>query len=652
MVDKSLLLEYFPYSKPRPHQEEIIAFLVDSISKGKNVVLEAPTGSGKTVNVLSALFLLREKAIACCRTHEQADRFIEEARRIRSIKKVYGVSIRGKKEMCLVDKMKEAGDYEEATILCRKLRERGLCKYELYIDDEIARRIIDEPIRSLEIKELGRKKRFCPYYAQFDLLEEVASRERSVIAIPYIYMTKRELRTRFVQALGGDLADFVIVFDEAHNLLYLPLSHNSVSISLSTFENAIREADEYLGILARRRLRSKLVDLLSGARKLLEEREIREKLETNGETLVEKEVFLEVLLESLGSEENLRNLVDALIIAGEHVRETRAELGKRPRSSLYSLGRFLRSFLDSLEDQSIVMIASIGVSPDNPRLELIPIDPSKILSDILSEVRSVHMSGTLSPLESYAEVIGLKNYIVKSFPAFYKEENVLALVDMTISSKFTLRIDYTYRRYIEKISRISSIVPGNIGVFCPSYEFLEKLLDLGLEERVSKPLFVEKKGMSSEEESSLIEEFKSRADKGGAVLLAVARGRASEGADFPGLEMQVAVIAGVPYPPPTDTIRYVIRYFESKFPGRIDWRSKGEYLAYWLPAHRAMVQAAGRAHRSPEDKAAITFLDERVSRSYVLRDIPPWIRRRMVRVYSTRELEARLARFFGLEHQV
>lgn len=84
--------------------------------------------------------------------------------------------------------------------------------------------------------------------------------------------------------------------------------------------------------------------------------------------------------------------------------------------------------------------------------------------------------------------------------------------------------------------------------------------------------------------------------------------------------MNGVVLVGIPYARPTPRVQAQIRYFENKFPG------KGRYYGYILPAHRKLVQAAGRVHRSEEEKGAIIVLDYRLLWKSVQRDLPDWMR--------------------------
>ena len=73
---------FFPYEKYRTNQEEFIQFVQTSLIQKKNPIVEAATGFGKTISVLSAALPIAEKfgkkIVYCCRTHKQMDRVMEE----------------------------------------------------------------------------------------------------------------------------------------------------------------------------------------------------------------------------------------------------------------------------------------------------------------------------------------------------------------------------------------------------------------------------------------------------------------------------------------------------------------------------------------------------------------------------------------------
>ena len=109
--------------------------------------------------------------------------------------------------------------------------------------------------------------------------------------------------------------------------------------------------------------------------------------------------------------------------------------------------------------------------------------------------------------------------------------------------------------------------------------------------------------MPQAELMSTVQSFK-RATLLGQVLFAVMGGRVSEGIDFPDRELQVALLAAIPFPKPTAKQRALLHYYEMKF-------GKGWEYTVKVPASRKMLQSIGRLIRTERDVGAALILDKR-----------------------------------------
>jgi DNA excision repair protein ERCC-2 len=93
---------FFPYPEYRPHQREMLEAAYSCAEKGGVLLVDAPTGSGKS-SVVSAFLAARKdrKILVAVRTISQLNTFIRELQLIRekqrSLKFVYLV---GKGNMC------------------------------------------------------------------------------------------------------------------------------------------------------------------------------------------------------------------------------------------------------------------------------------------------------------------------------------------------------------------------------------------------------------------------------------------------------------------------------------------------------------------------------------------------------------------------
>jgi DNA excision repair protein ERCC-2 len=181
------------------------------------------------------------------------------------------------------------------------------------------------------------------------------------------------------------------------------------------------------------------------------------------------------------------------------------------------------------------------------------------------------------------------------------------------------RIPTMYQTIIKRVNEVVQNTPANTGIFAASFGVLNALVAEGLEKSLEKPLFRERRGMSSKTNEKIVAEFKAYANRGGAVFLGVQGGRTSEGVDFPGDQMNSVIVVGVPYAEPTPRVKAQIDYYETRFP------QLGREYGYILPAMKKASQAAGRPIRTLEDRGAIVFMDYRFATNYCRSFLPAWV---------------------------
>lgn len=615
--------EYFPYQSLRPNQEEFIKLVDSAVRNGENLVVEAPTGFGKTVSVLAgALPYAKEmgyKIIYLARTHKQMDRVIEELKAISKKTHVSGVEFRSRKELCLHQYIQNfAPDAYNAMIVCKNLKKLGKCEFFENLKkkkeefDELVQYFIQTPAEPIAVLTYSKMFDFCPY----EVTRKIAL-SSDVIVASYLYMINPAIRENFMSYFDFDYSDLILIFDEAHNLPDQAINALSDRISIHSINRAIKEADEY----KEHEIANFLSIFLKGLENLYQEKLKDVKVEEV--PILPESIFYHVF-DVLGiNEKQLIRILDQMVKAGDAIREDKIERNLPPRSYVGRVGEFLLLWfaLIGKEDYLFLMSRDKGFS-----LELVALDPSKALSFINNVHSTIFMSGTLSPLEAFADIMGVEGKL-KKFPRMVKRENALVLVAKDVSTRGDERNLELYKKLARYIVEAVKLIPKNVGVFTASYEVLEGLLsanvDVQIQEESGKKVFIEQKGASSKENDLLVMAFKEEAKREGAVLLGVMGGRNSEGQDYSGDEMNGVVLVGIPYARPTPRVQAQIRYFENKFPG------KGRYYGYILPAHRKLVQAAGRVHRSEDEKGAIIVLDYRLLWRSIQRDLPDWMRETM-----------------------
>jgi DNA excision repair protein ERCC-2 len=630
---------YFPYSQVRPYQDEFIKTVFDALEQGCSAIVEGSNGLGKTIAALCACLPKAEeknmKILYVARTHRQHERVIEELQAVSRKRRVSGISIRGRHEMCLNHFVrKNAQDARAVMEICELLKAKNRCPYYRRIEEkrrqylETQQRITFQPYNASEIQRICRTKGFCPYELAKDSLEDVR-----VTALSYLYVFDPVIRTAFLNNLGVPLSKTILIIDEAHNLPETAVDIASSTLTLFALKQAEAEANDF-----RHR------DIADFART------IRDEIETMAvniqkETLIQPESLLELIRKKTSVQEP-KEFFEYLYSTGNAIRRDMMVEGKFPRSFIHGVGDFFLKWLETSEDRSFVDVLTKYRSrrgAETARLEIVALDPSDITETVFSEVySSIVMSGTLQPLEAYVQITKLpEDTVRKVTPSPFPREHVLPLVCQDVTTAMEERTPQMYRAIIERLREVVESTPANTGVFAASFQVLEDLAANGLADALDKQLFLERRGMNSRENEDLVAEFKSYAKKGGAVLLGAQGGRSSEGVDFPGDQMNSVVIVGVPYAEPTPKVKSQIGYFEKRFPGL------GREYGYLIPAMKKASQAAGRPIRTLEDRAAMVFLDYRFSTRYCQRFLPLWIRENLrVLPSSSGAISRELDRFF------
>jgi DNA excision repair protein ERCC-2 len=323
------------------------------------------------------------------------------------------------------------------------------------------------------------------------------------------------------------------------------------------------------------------------------------------------ELEVELLSRLKTTSKTLRDIISDLYAYGEKIQEYRQKDGKLPRSYLHNLGAFL-SFWTTVEmDQYIKLIVDTGQGK-NPRVEAYCLDPS-IGTDILKEVHcSIHMSGTLEPLDEYRDSLGLPlETRIGVYPSPFPPENrkIFFVSDVTTRYDELMKNKSIIPQMWKYVSSICNRFEKNTMVSFPSYNTLSMFQKNGYFAEIQRCLYVEEQRMTQSELMNLVTEFKSCGDGTGntAALFTVMGGRISEGMDFPAEQLEIAVIVGIPYPKPTARQRGLQNYYDVKF-------GKGWEYTVQAPAARKMLQAIGRLIRNENDRGVAVILDKRAQR--------------------------------------
>ena len=606
-----------PYSF-RDNQEETVESIKSALAKRNHIVLESPTGSGKTFTSLAAALPFAKKndmkIVYCVRTNSQQKQVIHELQQFKkSGNQIKAIAVQGREALCPQQKYDgelKKSNWSEKSKICKilkiqsKMGEAGCQFYRQFVrgGQTLTKKWSSEILTAQEFAKQAEKANICPYE-----LNKLMLKEAQVVIVPYVYFFEEFIRKYMLGWMGTSIDKIILIVDEAHNLPDWARGAASEPMTVDSINRAVNEIKDYGYLLPEDRDPIYFLNLVEASiEKLAEEHIIDNEeeghLPSNIVSPDSEVATFETEMMSLGKMTLFRLKQDSTEIAkmGQQTRQYLLDHGKRPRSHLGSVGDFLCRWLDSVESHTIRLV---GKEP--LRLEKVCLDPRVMTGFLDNTAGVISMSGTISPLDMFRDLVGLRpDAILEKKESIFplKNKKIVYLTDVTTSYNELNSKPDTWKKIVSKIKLITTNFERNIALFFPSY----KLLDLALEGlSLKKPVYREYSGMEQEELMQTVESFK--ADSG-AILAGVMGGRLAEGIDYPDTSLEMAVIVGIPYPAPGVRQEALQHYYDITFDGR-GWK-----FAVESPAVRKLLQAAGRVVRSENDRGFIVIADSRTGR--------------------------------------
>lgn len=246
-------------------------------------------------------------------------------------------------------------------------------------------------------------------------------------------------------------------------------------------------------------------------------------------------------------------------------------------------------------------------------------------------------SGTLAPMGPLISEMGIPVSVQLENPHIVKSDQVLVQIVAQGPDKEPLVSNFQNRsnpKYLQSLGRtilsFCPLVPDGLLVFFPSYPIMDVCQKAWQESGVwgqiqrLKPIFVEPRGKNAfvTTMAEYYEQIKRM--RGGAVFMAVCRGKVSEGLDFANENGRAVIITGLPFPPLKDP-RVILKkkYLEENRKRDRALLSGDEW--YVLEAARAVNQAIGRVIRHRFDYGAILLCDQRFANPRQQQQLSKWI---------------------------
>ncbi|MCW3976539.1 MAG: ATP-dependent DNA helicase [Candidatus Bathyarchaeota archaeon] len=632
MKDKASKRNWFPEGyELRKGQMKFIEEASKAIKSNAVFLGSAPCGTGKSLgSMLTVLPQLGEnKLLICFRTRSQLHIYLKELKALG--RNPSAVSLFSKQDMCPLRRKSDLS-YFDFLEECRRLKEncesftRPYCKFYWNINrkkKEAEELALDCARKILAPKEAVRRmsrRGFCAYEALKRVLDRV-----DIFLGTYHYTFNPTVRAALLKSFGVSLSNVYLIVDEAHNLPTFSRELLSDRLTQNTLEGALREAEtfeheslpsvrEYLGVLN--------AEIFQRAQEALEKEELKP---------LDPQKVGDLFLDQSGASGS--EAAETIHEYGEHVRETRRELGyERIFSYNHRVGEFLENFFEKVGTEYIHLIHRDW--RDRIVLEIRSFDGREITDSVLQQARgSILMSGFLSPPKVYRDLTLYKHGGVhlKEFDSPFPPENRLILAAENVSSRFEKRNDKMLEKWKDYIEALSEANEGNIAVFFTSYALMHTVLPLI---KTNRKKIVEQRKTNRD---SVIGQLTRSTDN---ALFGVMGGKFSEGIDYPDNLLTCVVAVGLPYATWNVYQKALINYFDHQFPG------KGRTYAYLTPAILRLIQTCGRVHRSATDKGCIVLLDERVTRPNIKNQLPSYYQTEMKIVRNPIDCAEQIRKFW------
>jgi len=240
------------------------------------------------------------------------------------------------------------------------------------------------------------------------------------------------------------------------------------------------------------------------------------------------------------------------------------------------------------------------------RLKLFCIDPSDQLHTAMERAKSVILfSATITPISYFSKILGCKNSIKKRIlPSPFPAQNLCLCVAGSISTLYKKR-ESTKESLTKTLGTFIDTKTGNYLVFFPSYEYMHKVLPLYKKAYSHHKILSQKAGMSESEKFEFLNNFAQMNHRSLAGFV-VMGGIFGEGIDLIGNRLSGAAVVGVGLPGLSPERELIRHHFSIH-------NEPGFQYAYLYPGINRVLQAAGRVIRSEKDKGAVLLIDSRYS---------------------------------------
>jgi len=463
-----------------------------TLDHGGHCVLEMPSGTGKTISLLSLIVAYQQfkpekrKLIYCSRTMSEIEKALAELKglmkyRTQELGKeedFRGLGLTSRKNLCLHPSVKREKSGTVVDSRCRSLtagfvkekKERGedveLCVYHDNLDLLEPHNLIPPGVFTFDgLLKYGEQNKQCPYFTARRMMQYC-----NVIIYSYHYLLDPKIADRVSKELSKDC---IVVFDEAHNIDNVCIE----SLSIDMTEDTLRKATKGVNNLERKitdmkstdaeKLQNEYAKLVEGLRAADEARSedtfmanpalpddlLTEAVPGNIRRAEHFVAFLKRFIEYLKTRMKVLNVISETPPSFlQHLRDI-TFIEKKPlrfcAERLTSLVRTLE--LTNIEDyqplQDVATFATLVATYEtgfllilepfesaqsqvpNPVLHFTCLDAAIAIKPVFERFYSVIVtSGTMSPLDMYPRMLNFPTVVQESFTMTLTRKTFLPMI--------------------------------------------------------------------------------------------------------------------------------------------------------------------------------------------------------------------------------
>ncbi|KAE9380479.1 DNA repair helicase-like protein RAD3 [Stipitochalara longipes BDJ] len=463
-----------------------------TLDAGGHCVLEMPSGTGKTVSLLSLIVAYQQyypehrKLIYCSRTMSEIEKALAELKALMKYREEQlghkedfrGLGLTSRKNLCLHPSVKREKSGAIVDARCRSLtagfvkekKEKGedvpVCIYHDNLDLLEPHNLIPNGVWTLDgLMRYGEQHKQCPYFTSRRMMSFC-----NVIIYSYHYLLDPKIAERVSKELSKDC---IVVFDEAHNIDNVCIESLSTDITEDSLRRATRGAQNLENKIAEMKdsdadkLKDEYAKLVEGLRGADEAREedafmsnpalpddlLKEAVPGNIRRAEHFVAFLKRFVEYLKTRMKVRQVISETppsFLA--HLKEY-TFIEKKPlrfcAERLTSLVRTLE--LTNIEDyqplQEVATFATLVATYEkgfllilepyesdtaevpNPVLHFTCLDAAIAIKPVFDRFSSVIItSGTISPLEMYPKMLGFTTVVQESYSMTLARRSFLPMI--------------------------------------------------------------------------------------------------------------------------------------------------------------------------------------------------------------------------------